>query len=280
MILVHTVSELQKELSLLHRDNKIGFIPTMGALHQGHISLVRESIKDNNITVVSIFVNPTQFNDKSDFEKYPKKTDEDIRLLDEVGVDFIFLPSVNEIYPKPDTRQFDFGLLDKVMEGKYRPGHFNGVAQVVSRLFDIVKPDKAYFGEKDFQQLAIIRAMVKQLGLPIQIIGMPILREKSGLAMSSRNERLTKDQRDIATNIHSILLDSKKDISKYSVQQTIDKITLDINKIDGLRVEYYDVVDGDTLQSVLNWKDANYVVGCITVFCGEVRLIDNITYKL
>ena len=280
MILVHTVSELQKELSLLHRDNKIGFIPTMGALHQGHISLVKESIKDNNITVVSVFVNPTQFNDKSDFEKYPKKTDEDIRLLDEVGADFIFLPSVNEIYPKPDTRQFDFGLLDKVMEGKYRPGHFNGVAQVVSRLFDIVKPDKAYFGEKDFQQLAIIRAMVKQLGLPIQIIGMPILREKSGLAMSSRNERLTKDQRDIATNIHSILLDSKKDISKYSVQQTIDKITLDINKIDGLRVEYYDVVDGDTLQSVLNWKDANYVVGCITVFCGEVRLIDNITYKL
>lgn len=279
MVLIHTVSELESLLSSVREENKkVGFVPTMGALHQGHLSLVAQSISDNDITVVSVFVNPTQFNDKTDYDKYPRTIEHDANLLEKAGVDIIFAPTEKEIYPEPDTRQFDFGALDKVMEGKFRPGHFNGVAQVVSRLFYIVKPDKAYFGEKDFQQLAIIRAMVKQLNLDIKIVGMPILREPNGLAMSSRNERLSPEQRTNAANISKYLKQSLNENSRLSVQDTIAEVISNINKIRDLRVEYFDIVDGNTLQSISDWKDADYVVGCIAVFCGEVRLIDNITY--
>jgi len=280
MIIVHTVAELQNELDPARKNGaKIGFVPTMGALHQGHISLVEKCLEDNGVCVVSIFVNPTQFNDKSDFQKYPRTLDADFKLLEEKGVDILFAPGEKDIYPQPDTRQFDFGLLDKVMEGKHRPGHFNGVAQVVSRFFDIVKPDRAYFGEKDFQQLAIIRAMVKDLDLSIQIIGMPIRREESGLAMSSRNERLTPGERKIAANIYAILSDNYKQMNCWPVADTIKKVTDEINKEPGLRVEYFDIVNGNTLQSVSDWSDSDYIVGCIAVFCGDVRLIDNITYR-
>jgi pantoate--beta-alanine ligase len=279
MLLVRTVAGLQSALSSLKKLNKtVGFVPTMGALHRGHISLVEKCIAENDVSVVSIFVNPTQFNDKNDYQKYPRTMERDAELLGDAGVDFIFAPAEKEIYPETDNRQFDFGMLDKVMEGQFRPGHFNGVAQVVSRLFDIVKPDKAYFGEKDFQQLAIIREMVQQLHLPVQITGMPILREESGLAMSSRNERLTPEQRATAVHIHATLQAGLKKATSLPVQTVIENVISAINAVDGLKVEYYDIVDGNTLQPIEKWSDTKYAVGCIAVFCGEVRLIDNITY--
>lgn len=279
MITLYTIKDLQKAVSTSKNEEKtIGFVPTMGALHQGHISLVKKCCEQNDVCIVSIFVNPTQFNNPTDLEKYPRTIEEDTKILKEAGADIVFVPSVKEIYPEPDNRQFDFGLLDKVMEGKFRPGHFNGVAQVVSRLFDIVKPDRAYFGEKDFQQLAIIRQMVRQLNIPVEIVPMPIRREDSGLAMSSRNQRLTGDQKTEAVNIYRILSDSK---ALYN-QKTVDEVRIwvveSINKIPFLEVEYFEIVDGNTLQQIVDWKDTDYAVGCITVFCGEVRLIDNIIY--
>ncbi len=274
-----------KELNVITKDYRkegktIGLVPTMGALHAGHFSLVKESLTDNDITIVSIFVNPTQFNDKSDLEKYPRDLDRDSQGLQELSDSIIvFAPTVEEIYPEPDTRVFDFGMLDKVMEGKHRPGHFNGVAQVVSRLFYIVNPHKAYFGQKDFQQLAIIRAMVKQLGMTVQIVPMPIIRVESGLALSSRNERLSNEQKDLAVNISKALFDSAKMIEQKNVSETVQYVIDNINKYEGLNVEYFEIVDGNSLQQVNNWSDSDYIVGCITVFCGDVRLIDNIIYK-
>jgi len=281
MNLVNTVKDLQSQNLLLRSEEKsIGLVPTMGALHEGHLSLVQQCIADNDICVVSIFVNPTQFNDKEDLEKYPRDVEKDSQLLGTLSNDIIvFNPSEKEIYPEPDTRQFDFGMIDKVMEGKFRPGHFNGVAQVVSRLFDIVKPDRAYFGQKDFQQLAVIRDMVRQLKLDVQIVPMPIVREASGLARSSRNERLTAEQRKVAANISKVLFESKdKMYMNLSVQETIDLVTDKINSFPALKVEYFEIVDGNTLQPVQEWNESDYVVGCIAVFCGEVRLIDNIVY--
>ena len=280
MDILRTVREVQDVVSSLHMEGKtIGFVPTMGALHKGHFSLVRKCVVDNDICIVSIFVNPTQFNNKEDLIKYPRNLDGDAQYLEKEGVYIIFAPSEDEIYPEPDTRQFDFGQIDKVMEGVHRPGHFNGVAQVVSRLFDIVKPDRAYFGEKDFQQLAIIRAMVKQLGLPVQIVPMPIVREESGLALSSRNERLTQKQKDIAVDISKTLFESREWVADCTVSEVKKNITETLNAYDELEVEYYEIVDGYTLQSVTDWVDSDYIVGCIAIYCGEVRLIDNVIYK-
>ena len=222
-------------------------------------------------------MNPTQFNDKADLEKYPRTLDADCELLNKNKVDIVFAPSVEEIYPEPDTRIFDFGRIDKVMEGAHRPGHFNGVAQVVSRLFDIVEPDSAYFGEKDFQQIAVIKDMVRQLSTPLKIVTVPIVREDSGLALSSRNQRLSAEQKQRATNIYKTLVESKQ--ADLSVKDTIDFVSNNINDIEDLTVEYFDIVDGNSLESINNWDDTSYAVGCIAVFCGEVRLIDNITYK-
>ncbi|QIK52824.1 pantoate--beta-alanine ligase [Dysgonomonas sp. HDW5B] len=279
MITLYTIKDLQKAVSTSKNEEKtIGFVPTMGALHQGHISLVKKCCEQNDVCIVSIFVNPTQFNNPTDLEKYPRTIEEDTKILKEAGADIVFVPSVQEIYPEPDNRQFDFGQLDKVMEGKFRPGHFNGVAQVVSRLFDIVKPDRAYFGEKDFQQLAIIRQMVRQLNIPVEIVPMPIRREDSGLAMSSRNQRLTDDQKNEAVNIYRILSDSKALYNQKTVDEVRILVVESINKIPFLEVEYFEIVDGNTLQQIVDWKDTDYAVGCITVFCGEVRLIDNIIY--
>lgn len=280
MELYSTVSQLQQAISpLKEKGLKVGFVPTMGALHSGHLSLVKQCVAENDICVVSIFVNPTQFNNKQDLDKYPRDLDKDSLFLSQIGVDFIFAPTEKEIYPQPDTRQFDFGQIDKVMEGRFRPGHFNGVAQVVSRLFDIVKPDRAYFGEKDFQQLAVIRAMVKQLNLDVKIIPMPIVREESGLALSSRNERLNNKQKEVAVNISLALFESKKWTDALSVEETINNVVDRINSFQELDVEYYEIVDGDTLLPIHKWSDSAFVVGCIAVFCGEVRLIDNIIYK-
>lgn len=279
MITLYTIKELQRAVSINRNEQKtVGFVPTMGALHEGHISLVKKCHEENDVCVVSIFVNPTQFNNLADLEKYPRTIEQDIEILEKAGANIVFIPSVNEIYPEPDTRQFDFGQLDKVMEGKFRPGHFNGVAQVVSRLFDIVKPDKAYFGEKDFQQLAIIRQMVRQLNLPVEIIPMPIKREESGLAMSSRNQRLTENQRKEALTIYEVLSESKELYKERSVKEIHSWVIENINKVDSLEVEYFEIVDGNTLQQISDWTDTGYAVGCIAVFCGEVRLIDNIIY--
>lgn len=279
MITLYTIKDLQKAVSTSKDEGKtVGFVPTMGALHEGHISLVKKCCEQNDICVVSIFVNPTQFNNPTDLEKYPRTVELDTKLLEKAGTAIVFIPSVQEIYPEPDTRQFDFGQLDKVMEGKFRPGHFNGVAQVVSRLFEIVKPDRAYFGEKDFQQLAIIRQMVHQLNIPVEIVPMPIRREDSGLAMSSRNQRLTEHQKEQASNIYKVLSESKKIYKQKTVEEIKSWVIESLNKINTLEVEYFEIVDGNTLQQISDWKDSDYAVGCITVFCGEVRLIDNIVY--
>ena len=280
MEIVHTVRDLQASLSALRAQGKtVGLVPTMGALHAGHASLVKRSVAENDATVVSVFVNPTQFNDKTDLEKYPRTLEADCRLLDECGATIAFAPSVEEVYPEPDTRRFSYAPLDTVMEGKYRPGHFNGVCQVVSKLFDMVKPDRAYFGEKDFQQLAIIREMVRQMHFPLQIVGCPIVREADGLALSSRNKRLTPEQRTEALQISQTLFASVEYAKSHTVAETKQFVEDRIAAAPGLRLEYFSLVDGNTLQDVSAWDDSAYIVGCITVFCGEVRLIDNIKYK-
>ncbi|GHV20811.1 pantothenate synthetase [Clostridia bacterium] len=279
MKLLKTVSELQAILTEERKNGRsIGFVPTMGALHQGHIELIKQSAAENDISVVSIFVNPTQFNDKNDLLKYPRTLDADCELMLSTGTTLVFAPSVEEIYPEPDTRQFGFGTLESVMEGQFRPGHFNGVAQVVSRLFDIVKPDRAYFGEKDFQQLAIIRALVKQLNLNIEIIAHPIVRESDGLALSSRNIRLTSDQRKNAVIISQTLFESKAKKERFPVTEIKQEVIEKINAVPEFQVEYFDLVDRDSLQTINDWKDSEHIVGCIAAYAGNVRLIDNISY--
>lgn len=282
MKIYKTTAELQSALQELKKSGKtIGFVPTMGALHNGHLSLVRRCINDNDISVVSIFVNPTQFNNPNDLKTYPRTFEKDTALLETVNCSIVFAPSVDQIYPEPDTRTFDFGQLDKVMEGQYRPGHFNGVAQVVSRLFDIVKPDRAYFGEKDFQQLAIIREMVRKYSIPVQIIGCPIVREEDGMALSSRNMRLSEEERQKSVLISRTLLQSYKLAMGMDVEDLKKWVVDKINSEPILRVEYFDIVDGLTMQSIKSWSECDYPVGCITVYCNDdVRLIDNVKYTL
>jgi len=280
MNIIHTISNLQSTINTARQQGKnIGFVPTMGALHAGHISLVKESVQNNDITVVSVFVNPTQFNDKNDLLKYPRTLEADCELLQENGVDIVFAPSVEEMYPEPDTRQFCYSPLDTVMEGAFRLGHFNGVCQIVSKLFDAVMPDRAYFGEKDFQQLAIIREMVRQMEYPIEIVGCPIVRESDGLAMSSRNTRLSAEERENALKISQTLFKSLTFASANSLSDTRHFVEEAINQGPGLRLEYFSIVDGNTLQEVSQWEDSPYIVGCLVAFCGDVRLIDNIKYK-
>lgn len=280
MKVIHTIQELQAELSGLKAEGKkVGLVPTMGALHAGHASLVKRSVQENDVTVVSIFVNPTQFNDKNDLIKYPRTLDADCRLLDSCGVSYAFAPSVDEMYPVPDTRHFSYAPLDTVMEGAFRPGHFNGVCQIVSKLFEAVGPHRAYFGEKDFQQLAIIREMTRQLGFPIEIVGCPIMREADGLALSSRNTLLSSEQRKQALQISRTLFASRDYAADHTLAETKAMVEAGIDQAPGLRLEYFQIVDGNTLQPVSDWNDSTYIVGCITVFCGEVRLIDNIKYK-
>ena len=276
------IVELQNELNAARSAGKsIGFVPTMGALHEGHASLIKRSVQDNDITVVSVFLNPTQFNDKADLERYPKTLDEDVRLAEACGADYVFAPAVEEIYPEPDTRVFEFPPVTTVMEGARRPGHFNGVCQVVSRLFTIVAPDNAYFGEKDWQQIAVIKQLVDYMNSNITIVECPIIREADGLAMSSRNKLLTKEGRAIAPAIYQALKDSLDYSKTHSVEETHDKVVAEINAIDGLEVEYFEIVDGKTLLAVDDWMSEHGVVGCITVYCGmtPIRLIDHIRYR-
>ena len=282
MKLFEKIVDLQNELFEVRKEGKkIGLVPTMGALHQGHASLVKRSVKENDVTVVSVFLNPTQFNDKADLERYPRNLDADCKLLEECHADYVFAPSVKEMYPTPDTRQFEYPPISTVMEGAHRPGHFNGVCQVVSRLFYIVRPDRAYFGEKDWQQIAVVKAMVAHLQLAVQIVECPIVREADGLARSSRNTLLAPDERAIAPAIYKALSSSVDYARNHTLQETHDKVVADINAVDGLEVEYFSIVDGRTLLDVQQWDDSPYVVGCITVYCGKtpIRLIDHIKYK-
>lgn len=280
MKVIHTIKDLQAELSVLKaQGKKVGLVPTMGALHAGHASLVKRSVNENEVTVVSVFVNPTQFNDKNDLVKYPRTLDADCKLLEACGATYAFAPSVEEMYPEPDTRQFSYAPLDTVMEGAFRPGHFNGVCQIVSKLFEAVKPHRAYFGEKDFQQLAIIREMVRQMQFDLEIVGCPIVREEDGLALSSRNARLSAEERENALKISQTLFKSRTFAATHTVSETLKFVEDAIAAVPGLRLEYFEIVDGNTLQKIGDWNETSYAVGCITVFCGEVRLIDNIKYK-
>lgn len=284
MQIITNKQDLQLQVEACKRQGKtIGLVPTMGALHQGHASLVRRAVAENDVCFVSVFVNPTQFNNKEDLAKYPRNIERDAELLRNLGVQFVFAPTPEEMYTKEEmanTFEYDFDGLDKVMEGKMRPGHFNGVVQVVSRLFYLVQPNRAYFGEKDYQQLAIIHQMVERSALKdtfsnLQIIGCPIVRQENGLALSSRNERLNEKEKEIATNIYKTLKQSIDWAKTASVKEVEQKVINTINRINGLEVEYYEIVDQTTL---LPTNDFSHAIGCITVYCGPVRLIDNIKY--
>ena len=270
--------ELRRALGSRNRSG-IGFVPTMGALHAGHRSLVERARRECATVVVSVFVNPTQFNDKTDLKNYPRTPEADLRLLEEVGADYVFMPSVEEVYPEPDTRTFDFGMIDKVMEGATRPGHFNGVAQVVSRLVDLVKPAKAYFGEKDFQQIAVIREMVRQLRIPVEIIPCPIVRGEDGLALSSRNTLLDTDHRTAAPYIYKVLKAAVEKSHQTTPDQLAAWVTAQVESNPLLKVIYFQVVDAATMQQVRTWEESPAIQGCIAVQAGDIRLIDNIKLR-
>ena len=279
MKIIRSVADLRKKVENAKKKNlTIGLVPTMGALHAGHISLVERARSENDVVIVSVFVNPTQFNNSNDLATYPRTEKADCQKLEAAGVDYAFVPSVDEMYPEPDTRQFDLGPVAEVMEGAMRPGHFNGVAQVVSKLFAFTSPTRAYFGEKDFQQIAVIRRMAELEGFDIQIIACPIKREDDGLAMSSRNVRLSAHQRAIAPNIARILAESIEHAKAYSLAETKQWVIDSINAFEEMEVEYYEIVDASTMQPVAEWNDTLQPVGCVTVYLGDVRLIDNIKY--
>lgn len=276
MQIIYTISDLRKCVEDVRRKNQIiGFVPTMGALHQGHISLIEQSKKNTDVTICSIFVNPTQFNDPKDYEKYPVKTAEDIEQLRQANCDIVFIPSVEEVYPQKDEHVYDLGSMDKLLEGRFRPGHFNGVASVVKRLFEMTTPDKAFFGEKDFQQLLIVKELVRRNQIPVEIIGCPIVREADGLAMSSRNIRLSQQERKIAGNINKILFSIKENYHKKSLQDTKEEALASIAMFNEFRLDYLEIVDRKTLLSLQNWTDADEIIVCVALFIGEVRLIDN-----
>jgi pantoate--beta-alanine ligase len=279
MQVVKHISELRTILDLKRKEGlKIGFVPTMGALHNGHISLVQIAGQQTDFVVVSIFVNPTQFNDKGDLDRYPRDLQKDVNLLSTSFCQLIFAPEPEEVYPEPDTRQFNFGQLEQVMEGKFRPGHFNGVAQVVSRLFDIVQPDKAFFGQKDFQQLAIINEMVRKLNLSVEIVSCPIIREDDGLAMSSRNMLLSNEQRQNAIHISATLFEAANKTGELSVDELCQWVINRINENEYLNTEYFEIVNDTTLLPVKSWDDTCRKIGCIAVHCGKIRLIDNMEF--
>lgn len=282
MKILRKVADLKDFTGKAHEEGKrVGLVPTMGALHDGHLSLVKRAVEENDVVVASVFVNPTQFNNPTDLATYPRKEEDDFRLLEGAGVDAVFAPSVEEVYPEGEDEHhvFDLGEVAEVMEGKYRPGHFQGVAQIVSKLFRMATPDRAYFGEKDFQQIAVIRRMVATEGITVDIVACPIQREEDGLALSSRNALLLPEERKVAPGIHEALAYSVDYSRDHSLAATHDTVVERINAIPHCEVEYFEIVDGRTLSSVNEWEESDDIVGCITVYCGKVRLIDNIRYK-
>lgn len=282
MVIIKTICGLQNYLFDKRKEGcSVGLVPTMGALHVGHGSLIKRASEENGVAVVSVFLNPTQFNDKSDLDRYPRTLEADCQLAEQMGADVVFAPSVSEIYPEPDSRQFSFPPVTEVMEGAYRPGHFNGVCQVVSRLFYIARPDRAYFGEKDFQQIAVVKRLVAYLGMPIKIVECAIVREADGLAMSSRNTLLKPDERAVAPQIYKALAESVAFSKSHTVEETRQSVADKLNSKAGFSVEYFSIVDAESLLDVASWDDADHIVGCITVYCGStpIRLIDHIRYK-
>ena len=282
MKIIRKVAELEDFIADARaHGQKVGLVPTMGALHDGHLSLVKKAVSENEVAVASVFVNPTQFNNPDDLATYPRNEEADFRLLEEAGISAVFAPSVEEIYPAgaDEGHVFDLGEVAEVMEGKFRPGHFQGVAQIVSKLFRLVAPDRAYFGEKDFQQIAVIRRMAATEGIDVDIIACPICREEDGLALSSRNALLRTEERKVAPGIHEALAESVEYSRDHSLQATHDSVVERINAIPFCEVEYFEIVDGQTLKHLEDWDDSDDIVGCITVYCGKVRLIDNIRYK-
>ena len=277
---ISTVAQLREAVADAKKAGAtVGLVPTMGALHAGHVSLIERARRECDFVVVSVFVNPTQFNNPDDLRTYPRTLEADCEKLTAAGVDVAFVPSVEEIYPEPDTRVFDLGAVAEVMEGAMRPGHFNGVAQIVSKLFSYVQPDRAYFGEKDYQQIAVIRRMVELEGFKLEIVPCPIKRHDDGLAMSSRNVRLSAEQRAQAPAIHRILAQSVEDAAEcHDINALQQRVVEAINAVDGMEVEYYQIVDALTLQPVAAWDGRHPLVGCVTVWMGDVRLIDNIKY--
>ncbi|MBP1673597.1 MAG: panC [Bacteroidetes bacterium] len=277
MVLIENIERLKEVLFRVKSNGKsISLVPTMGALHQGHLSLIEKARHESQVVVVTIFVNPTQFNNSEDLAKYPRTLEQDLELISEY-TDIVFAPSVEEMFPTPPAEKYNFGSLEKVMEGASRPGHFNGVGIIVKRFFDLIKPDKAYFGEKDFQQLAIIKDLVKQNNIEITIVPCPTVREENGLAMSSRNQRLTKEQRDIASQVYQILLQSQK-MNTESIQEICTFVKSEIAKMEDIQLDYFQIVDDTTLEEVENFDNHPGVVGCVAFFIGNVRLIDNIRY--
>lgn len=281
MKIIHSINEMYSlSIKLREQGKSIGFVPTMGALHQGHLRLVDIAQQHNDIVVCSIFVNPIQFNNAEDLKKYPRNFQQDAEMLEASGCDIIFYPSVEEMYPEPVTHKYHFGIIDQVMEGKYRPGHFNGVAIVVKKLFDIVLPHRAYFGQKDYQQLAVIKALVKQEKMDVEIIPCPTIREKDGLAMSSRNQRLTADERRLAPVIYQTLVAAAQRSKDNSIDELKSWVEYTINSHAPMRLEYYEISDAETLQPVSHLQPHQPVVACIAVFMGQVRLIDNLVFNM
>jgi len=281
MEIISTVADLEKLLSKIPKNKTLGFVPTMGALHQGHLSLVQQAISENHICLCSIFVNPTQFNNTEDLDKYPHQIEADLKLLEAEGCDIVFTPTKSEIYPSDfKSKEYNFGNLDKVMEGANRPGHFKGVAMVVSRFFDIIHPQKAYFGEKDFQQLAIIKSLVQLDQLPVQIVPCAISRENDGLAMSSRNARLEERYRLAAPRIHQRLLEVLQNVPKKSIVELKQWMLDEFEKDSDLELEYFEISDSKSLTKSNQWTDSQEHIACIAVFAGTIRLIDNILLKI
>jgi pantoate--beta-alanine ligase len=279
MIILSSAAELQKFRQNIAADKTLGFVPTMGALHAGHISLVDIAASQSDVVIVSIFVNPTQFNDPEDLKKYPRNVKADLEMLSKTTVDAVFIPEVKDIYPVPDKRVFNFGYIEQVMEGAHRPGHFNGVAQVVSKLFDLVMPDKAFFGMKDFQQLAIIKSLVKKFDYPIEIVPCPIIREADGLAMSSRNVLLNAEQRSNAAQIFKVLSEAKLKQHTFSVAELKEWVVKTLNSNPHMAVEYFEIVDDENLTEIKSWKDKGDKIACIAVKIAKIRLIDNINFS-
>ena len=277
MLIFRHIIEVKLFLVELQQQKKIiGFVPTMGALHQGHISLIKASKQQCDVTVCSIFVNPTQFNNSEDLTRYPRTPEIDIQLLKDSGSDVLYMPDVNDIYPKPDTRQFDFGYLDAILEAEHRPGHYNGVGQVVSILLEGIKPHKAFFGSKDYQQVMIIKSLVKQLNLEVEIISCPILRENDGLAMSSRNTLLTVDERKTASLIPIMMQKAKELVTEYGMDKAKLFVSTEISKVSMMKLDYYEVCDTETLKPMVSLNQNQKAISLIAVFVGEIRLIDNL----
>jgi len=276
MLVLHKISEI-KAIVLAQKQNgkTIGFVPTMGALHQGHISLINFSKNQTDITVCSIFVNPTQFNNQADLKHYPRTPDADIKLLEAAGCDILYMPEVSDVYPENDSRKFDFGYLDNILEGATRPGHFNGVGQVVSILLEGVKPDKAYFGSKDYQQVMVVKSLVKQLNLHVDIIPCPILREPDGLAMSSRNVRLNEQERLEAAAIPEMMKLGNQILKLYGIAEAKKYILSVVATIPNMKLDYYEVCDAETLEAISEIKPNQKAIALIAVFVGNIRLIDN-----